>query len=177
MLVETLATPSATLVRALLFQALNAAGAVCSLDRVGRTITRENIDAVRGIVWNAWVASMAEPQKRKPEEDEEIKKLTWIDAWAMAREHGLSDEEWLQMTPRQFRALQDARVVTYQRQEYLNGMVIASIENFSMSRPTTPSSPEKFLLHKFSGKSLSTPIGRDPRRALRWDSESGFSVN
>lgn len=95
---------------------------------------------------------MADPavKEKKPDPEQEPRGFTWLEAWAIARHDlKLSDDEWFDMTPRQFRALQDARLEQLQREELLVGILAATFENFSMCAPKKPVSPEDFMLHKF----------------------------
>ena len=119
MLSARLNNPSGAMLRALLFAALSTAGATTSSGRqvtpelVGKLIKRSTIADIRLKIADAWIASRADPQELAPEEEEEQdeddplgpeppKPLTWLDAWSQASgELGLSDEEWLNMTPRQ----------------------------------------------------------------------------
>jgi hypothetical protein len=140
---------SASMLRALLFSALSAGGAPCSIEDVGRRIAAIGVDAARDLAAEAWDACMPEPTE--PSDDPEPEEpLTWLKAWGIAREcHHLSDEEWLDMTPRQFAVLQGQRLQEMQRIELMAGVITATIQNFSMCHPETPASAEQFMLHKF----------------------------
>jgi hypothetical protein len=168
MLQQTIGAPSASLLRALLFSALSCAGAHCSIKQIGQRISPRTIDSIRETVVKAWIASMAEPEEDEDEEkpqEYDRKKFTWLEAWAIARyDLRLSDEEWLDMTPRQFRALQKARLEKMQREELMNGMLAATFENFSMGAPKTPSKADDFMLHKI--KQPKVPIGEQIFRSV-----------
>jgi hypothetical protein len=149
MLTTRMIDPSASMIRALLFAALSCAGAACSLEEVGRSITRANVGTVRETLCDAWMASMAEPPKRLPLSEENSRRWTWTEAWAAARyDLKLSDDEWLDMTPRQVAALENARIEQMQREELLIGVLAATFENFSFYAPKKSVSPETFMLHK-----------------------------
>lgn len=62
---------------------------------------------------------------------------------------GLSDDEWLDMTPRQFAALRIRHIQKMQREELLVGIMASTSANFSFCRPDRPISPESFMLHPF----------------------------
>jgi hypothetical protein len=76
--------------------------------------------------------------------------LTWLEAWSIARQElRLSDEEWLEMTPRMLHALRKRQIEQMQREEMLVGIVSATTANFSFCAPTQPLRPESFMLHPF----------------------------
>jgi hypothetical protein len=162
MLNKEIGRPSALMLRALIFSALTAAGAKCSLGAVGDHIPFSRLEATQKCVLDAWLASMPDPEKppRSSVQDQEAavpateaQKLTWLEAYAVAREyHKLSDQEWLDMTPRQFRALQKFRLHEMQRQELMVGILAATTQNFSACHPKQPVTPESFMLHKFTEK-------------------------
>lgn len=151
MLAANLGNPSAVLLRALLFLALERAGAHCTIAQVGALITPRSIRAVRETVLAAWAASMPAPEAggtkaRKPESQ----KFTWLEAWAEATSRdglGLSDNQWLDMTPRQTGALQKLRMNQMQREEMLVGILASSIVNYGFSRPEKFRTPESFMIH------------------------------
>ena len=170
MLQQSIGAPSASLLRALLFSALSCAGAHCSIQQIGRKINPRSIESVRHTVVEAWMASMAEPEKDDDEEKDpeyhEPKKFTWLEAWAIAdQDLDLTADEWLDMTPRQFRALQNVRVERLQREELLVGSLRATIENFSMGAPKVPSKADDFMLHKIKRPKI--PIGEQIMRTLQ----------
>jgi hypothetical protein len=147
MLGQNLGDPSASLLRALVYCALQYAGAPCSIDDVGRAIARAPRKA-RRILAEAWRASLPDPEPASSGQHTGSP-LTWIDVWAAAcGEHNLSADEWLDMTPRQFRALEDLRLDRMRREEFLVGILAATTANFSFCAPKKPLSAESFLLHK-----------------------------
>jgi hypothetical protein len=143
--------PSASLTRALLFSALSVAGADCTLTAVGKLTRLSNLPKIQVTLRQAWIASMPEVRKEREEKPagSPEPKLTWLEAWACAREqHCLTDDQWLDMTPRQFRALQDLRLEQMQREELLVGIIASTVETFSYFAPKKPQSPKDFMLHK-----------------------------
>lgn len=60
---------------------------------------------------------------------------------------GLSDEEWLEMTPRQLYAIRKRRIENMQREELLIGIVASTSANYSFCRPDKLISPTAFMLH------------------------------
>jgi hypothetical protein len=76
--------------------------------------------------------------------------LTWLEAWSIARQElRLSDDEWLEMTPRMLYALRKRQIEQLQREELLVGILASTSANFSFCRPEKPLTPELFMLHPF----------------------------
>lgn len=149
MIAVNLTNPSASLVRALLFAALDGAGANCTIKEVGQEVGRIGLASARRTLVAAWAASMAEPGIEQHIADPGAPECGWMDAWSAAREElRLAADEWLDITPRMFAALQKSRLGTLQREEFLVGLVVATLQNFSMSPPKKPAKPESFMLHK-----------------------------
>lgn len=98
---------------------------------------------------------MAEPDPKKREINKDAKPRpapTWMESWAEATSRhglGLSDERWLDMTPRQVGFLQKKRLEQKQREELLVGIIASTVENFSACHPKKPVSAEAFMLHGF----------------------------
>lgn len=147
MLTVDMSKPPARLLRALLFCALAAAGAELTIEDAGGAIGATGLAASRNLITRAWIASMPEPG---PSADGAARaKFTWLDAWAIARhEFKLSDEEWLDMTPRQISSLQKLRLEQLQREEFMVGMIVSHVVNFSMGAPKKPAKATDFMLHK-----------------------------
>ncbi len=81
-----------------------------------------------------------------------------MDAWAIARyDLELTDEEWLEMTPRQLQALRSRHLHAQQREELLMGIVASTTANFSFCRPERPLTPEQFMLHPMPRPASSEP--------------------
>ena len=157
MLAENLSRPPAALLRALLYQALERAGAGLSIDAVGRLITIRNLARVRSILTAAWVASM--PDAREiADSPSPPKKQTWLDAWATARDDlGLSSEEWLEMTPRMAKALDACRLERIRQREFMASRAIAMSANFGFCAPKKPFDHAQFMLHPWPS------VGEEPR--------------
>ncbi len=154
MLSASLGNLPASMLRGLLFAALSTAGAACSINEVGNQINPRAIGGIRQTVFSAWAASMEEipavDDKKAAAEPDSPKKLTWSEAWARARFNlNLSDEEWLDSTPRMCGELYRVRLAQMQREELLVGIIAATVENFSPVHPEKIVSPESFMLHKF----------------------------
>jgi hypothetical protein len=125
------ARPTVRMLRALLTAALHAAGAEWTAREVGKLLTLRNVGRVHEALLAAWAASMPE-SKREPDAggQGQGRVMTWLEAWAAARvELGLTDEEWLEMTPRQLHALKEARLEQMQREELLVCNVAAEVAN------------------------------------------------
>jgi hypothetical protein len=162
--------PSSILLRAMLFSLLSGAGAAVTLEEAGRALSRQFL-GVRTVMVQAWLASMPDPEpgatSRAPAKD-----LTWADIWATARyELNLGFEEWLDLTPRLFRALEKARLRRMQREELLNAMVAAQIENWSYHAPKRATSYEKFMLHPFEETDKGEDGGSRIESHGAWNSE------
>lgn len=164
MLSELLDDPPAHLLRDLLFSSISSVGFPGTVRDVGRRFTQSTLPRLHALIVNAWVESMPtegqDEQLRKTLKMEAAvgagtgngkkESLSWMTAWASARnDFRLTDSEWLDMTPRQFRELRINQIEQYQREELLNGMVIATIENYSMNPPKTAAVPDSFMLHKY----------------------------
>lgn len=146
MLTVDMINPPARLLRALLFCALIGAGASMSLEDAGDLLGEIGLAAAKQLTVRAWIASMPEPEKVA--EHGERPKFTWLDAWAVARHDlKLSDEEWLDMTPRQLRSLQKLRLEQLQREELLVGIITSHVVNFSMGAPKKQVKATEFMLH------------------------------
>jgi hypothetical protein len=75
--------------------------------------------------------------------------LTWLEAWSIARyDLRLTDDEWLDMTPRQLHALRLRQIEQLQHSELLTGIIASVTANFSMMKPEPPCSAESFMIHK-----------------------------
>ena len=148
MLAADMGHPSARMIRALLTAALECAGSAATADQVGRAISRDLATAA-AIVRAAWVASMSDPKPKSAGATSDGAKLTWMRAWAIARQElGLSDDEWLDMTPRQFHSLEEVLIEQMQRQEWGVALIRAAIQNFSMYPPKKPAMLNDFMIHR-----------------------------
>jgi hypothetical protein len=75
--------------------------------------------------------------------------LTWLEAWSIARyDLRLTDDEWLEMTPRQLHALRLRQIEQLQHSELMTGIIASVTANFSMMKPEPPFSAESFMIHK-----------------------------
>jgi hypothetical protein len=78
--------------------------------------------------------------------------LTWLEAWSIARyDLRLTDDEWLEMTPRQLHALRLRQIEQLQHSELMTGIIASVTANFSMMKPEPPFSAESFMIHKLPG--------------------------
>lgn len=150
MLAVDMSEPPARLMRALLFCALTGAGAQSTLEDAGEAIANLGMIPSRAVVQEAWIASMPDVEP-PPKEAVKVAKYTWLEAWASATSRdglGLTDERWLDMTPRQVRALQKMRLEQMQREELLLGIINSHIVNFSFAGVKKPAKAADFMLHK-----------------------------
>jgi hypothetical protein len=85
-----------------------------------------------------------------------------MEAWSIARyELRLSDDEWLEMTPRMLHALRKRQLEQLQREELLVGIIASTSANFSFCKPEDPLSPELFMLHPFPQQPIKPLTGED----------------
>lgn len=136
-----------SLLRALVFVALRRAGAGWSIEEIGKHLRPKSLPATHRAIREAWIASMPTPEGG--EASGEPVKFTWLEAWAIADQMGLSGNEWLDMTPRMLQALRKQRLVEMQRAEILTGIIASTVANFGMCRPEKALKPEDFMLHPF----------------------------
>ena len=74
---------------------------------------------------------------------------TWLQLWSIGRyDLRLTDDEWLDMTPRQFHALQQRKIEELKHREKLTGILATVTANYSMLRPDPPLTPESFMMHQ-----------------------------
>ena len=161
-----LSRPRARLLRALLWGLLRRAGGDYTLRQVSDRITPGAMNAIHDAICRAWAASMPEPDEEdapaKPQ-----KPLTPMDAWAMANHDlGLSDQEWLDMTPRQVHALRKRQLERLQREEVLVGIIAATAANFGFCRPKRPLRADSFMIHPFKAEEPEPVTMESIRRAF-----------
>jgi hypothetical protein len=150
-------TLSALLIRTLIHNCLLRSGCQMTAAEIGSQIGRQNLTAVRRKVADAFAASMPDPvpvkaRDRRAEEDDEDKRppkiQTWPEIWATARiRFGLTDEDWLGMTRRQFDALQQATIESQRPLELMIANLTAHLVNFSYRAPERNVSMSRFMLH------------------------------
>ncbi len=152
-LLRDLAGISAVGFRRVVWLLLQRAGSNTSLLDVGGAVKRIEAAVIHAAVLDAFRASLPDPKEEGPAGGEDI---NFLETWAIAR-HALrlTDDEWLDMTPRQLAALQVQRMHSLQREELLMGILAAAITNSGMARPKKPIKPEDFMLHPFERKSQS----------------------
>lgn len=149
-----LGRPSSRLIRALLWAALVECGAHLTEREVGAKLNLRNLFAVHQAVIEAWIHSMPEREPEKKRKGQQpkppSKAMSWIEAWAEATSPhglGLSNDAWLDLTPRQLHALRKVRLETMQHEEYLAGIVASTTANYGFCRPKKALSPESFMPH------------------------------
>lgn len=74
---------------------------------------------------------------------------------------GLSDDEWLDMTPRQFAALRIRHMQKMQREELLVGILASSTVNSGFCPQDKPVRAESFMLHPFPVEPMKPLTGED----------------
>ena len=161
-----------TLLRVILHALLLRVYDDCTLREAGSLLTPDMVAKIRVKVVEALYASMPEPDpdsdiESEPEQGQEqeqesvgdaeeqekyqrqVHKLTWPDLWSEARYNlRLSDQEWLDSTPRMIRALNDRRLDDIYWIELMFGQVSADVRNHAMRYPRTPAKASDFLLHR-----------------------------
>ena len=160
------ARPTARMLRGLLAAALTGAGdqgpgsgGRVTAREAGKLLTLRNIGAVQQALLQAWVESMPAAGAAGQEAGGAGRTMTWLEAWAAARvELGLSDEEWLNMTPRQLHALRAVRLEGMQREELLVGMVAAEAANAGHWVRDRAVNAEFFMLHKLKHEGKDGPV-------------------
>lgn len=153
--------PSASLLRGLLYGLLTAVDAPCSIDEVGGEFRPGSIPGIRQKVIEAWIASMADPKREPYRAERELaaprEKPTWLRKWSYETSRdglGIDESRWLDMTPRQVQELEILHLYRMQREEYMNGILAAQIENYSMVHPKEMAMPEQFMMHSYDPESL-----------------------
>lgn len=162
-LLRDLAGISAVGFRRVLWLLLQRAGGNDSLLDVGRAVGRKEAAVIHAAILDAFRASLPDPNGDGGSTGGEI---DFLETWAIARHAlGLTDSEWLDVTPRQLAALQVQRMHSLQREELLTGILAAAITNSGMARPKKPVKPEDFMLHPFERQSR--PMGEELLGKLR----------
>lgn len=112
---------SAADMRALLYLTLRGAGSSLSILQVSGFLLPHEISVVHAAIRGAWMAAM--PEAAPSRKESAGKKLTWPEAYASARvDLGLTEDEWLGMTPRVLQALFKRRAEAMKREAILHGM-------------------------------------------------------
>ena len=84
---------------------------------------------------------------------------SWLQLWSIGRyDLRLTDDEWLDMTPRQFHALQQRNIAELQHREHLTGILATVTANHSLLRPDPPVTPDSFMIHKPPAAELDEPL-------------------
>jgi hypothetical protein len=111
---------SAISLRALLYLVLRGSGSILPLKQAGSLINPRDIQRIQAALREAWLAAMPDATGSK---ESDGKRLTWPMAYATARiDLGLSEAEWLGMTPVVLQALFKRRLDAMRREEILHGM-------------------------------------------------------
>jgi hypothetical protein len=168
---------SALLIRTLLYCCLSRAGSQMTASEIGAQITRKNLPAIRRKLAEAFAASMPDPESkpRKGKDGQQPGKppkiQTWIEIWAIARaRYGLTDEDWLNLTRRQFDALQQATIDSQRPIELMMANLTAHLVNFSFRAPERSVSIDRFLLHpdeQFAPATPPAPTGEQIQQVFK----------
>lgn len=142
---------SASLLRTILHTFLVRSYPDCTLHEVGALFQLELVSELRALIIEAFRASMPEPREDAGGTDPGRPPQTWPEMWSEARyDLRLTDEEWLDMTPRMVRALNDRRLEEIHWIELMFGQVSADIRNHSFVRSRPPAKATDFLLHRYN---------------------------
>jgi hypothetical protein len=152
--------PTARLVRALLCIMLRRAGATLTVKEIGQLITPGNAEQIHSKIIDAWAASMPEPKPDvKTPSSERAKPFDAIEAWAIGRyDLGLTDQEWLDSTPRQIDELQKRKRERRQYEEWLMAVVAASASNAPHWRTSQPRAAREFMTMYPPDPEIAKPI-------------------
>ena len=154
--VSNLLMPTMLGLVSLLWAGLARAGCEWTPSQVADRIELGEIDRLNGALRQAFVASMPDPEKKrenKEPEDLPGKPMDRLEIWACARiELGLTNEEFTDLTPRQFHALRERQIQGLQREELMFSRLTAKVINFSQCRPKEPLRDDYFMLHKFDSQ-------------------------
>ena len=150
---------SAKALRATLSVALLHAGAEIAPEEIGRRLGFKGIAAARQALVEAWVAAMPE---REPDEDAakpksaaDSKKHSWLEVWANNRLYlRLTDNEWLEMTPRMCQALDRHRREDRRRWELQFSRLAATTANYGFCRPNKPIPDAHFMVDPWPEKPM-----------------------
>lgn len=150
--IEAFVQPSAKVLQALLWAMLRRSEPLITAQEVGAMVTPRKLGAIRQAVSKAFLVSMPEPPPKKPTgkiSDLLAKSMGWAQTAAFARlELGLSDDEFLSMTPRFFHELREVSVARMRREELLVGRICEVIVNFSQHKLKKPAEAADWIMHK-----------------------------
>jgi hypothetical protein len=94
---------------------------------------------------------MPEPEEGPGEGKQRM--MGWLETWAIARHDlGLSDCEWLSMTPRMVQALLWQRLEGLRERELQLAIVAADIVNTNACRFKKSRTPKHYMLHPWPAK-------------------------
>lgn len=152
--VEAFVNPSCQSVRALLWAVLKRHDAGFTLREAGNLIGPQDVERVQAALTRAFVASSSPPDKPRKktdaaEEGPSKPPMGWIETRAAARvELRLTDEEFREMTPREFHAMRHVYVKWARHWELVFGMNTAAVKNHSMNPPKRMVQASDFVLHR-----------------------------
>jgi hypothetical protein len=144
---------SAKALRTLLGVALHSAGCPMTVAQIGETMQPRAITAYKQRLWEAWRNAMPEPEPSvhyggKNSTKEPPKTRSWMQTWANNRTLlNLTDEEWLEMTPRMVQALSREKMERIRQDEYMLSKLLAATINFSMCHPEKPVPEDYGMIH------------------------------
>lgn len=151
---------NAAMLRGTLFSVLREAGCPLSIEDAGALLDPAALTATETALYRAWAASFPDPEPLKPNGQPEIT-ISTVEAWARARfDLGLSDEEWLAMTPRMLYALTERQIEDMRHREMMIAILCAVTVNSGFGGPKTSVKPDVFMQHPWP------PEPEPPRRLV-----------
>lgn len=149
---------SAKALRTVLFVALSHSGAKYSAREIGSMLGLRGLTAARQGVFDAWVAAM--PEKDRGHRKGGDGKLTWMEIWGNNRQQlGITNEEWLDMTPRMVQALDRARMDGLRQNELMLSRISSTVANYGFCRPQQPLPDDHFMIHPYPKDDGGPPTG------------------
>jgi hypothetical protein len=150
---------SAKALRTVLFVALCHSGAKYAPEEIGKTLGLRGLAEARHAIIDAWIACM--PEKSDEETNGDGKPRTWLDVWADNRQYlGITDEQWLSMTPRMVQALDKRRRENTRRWELMISRVCATVANFAGKQAKKPLPDDTWMIDPWKRKDM-TPDSPD----------------
>jgi hypothetical protein len=147
---------SAKALRTVLFVALSYSGVKYSAQEIGTKLGLRGFSAARQAVFDAWVAAM--PEHEPGDSGGKRKTRTWMEVWGNNRQQlGLSDQEWLDMTPRMAQCLDRARMDTVRQNELRLSRIASTVANYGFCRPQQPLADDHFMMHPYPKEEPTDP--------------------
>jgi hypothetical protein len=148
---------SAKGLRTILFVALSSSGAAYSATEIGNRVGLHGLAVARQSVIEAWVAAMPAKDEADADDKEQaiVKARTWMEVWGNNRQYlHLTNDEWLDMTPRMCQSLDRARREEFRRIDLMVSRVSSTIANYAGKQAAKPVSGDAFMLDPWPRKKI-----------------------